>query len=83
MIGLSRVAPLQQPRDVLETDVAGLQFLVVQDAHAAVPGDLVAVEREVDLLDADAARRTRRTPLRRPGAPPLNRMLSDAFIVQS
>ena len=46
------VAPMHQARDVLEADVARLELLVIQHADAAVPRDLVAVEREVDLLDA-------------------------------
>ena len=45
---------MHQPRDVFEADVARLQLLVVQDAHAAMAHDLVAVEREVHFLDAVA-----------------------------
>ena len=47
-----RVSPVHQPRDVFETDVAGLQLLVIQHAYAPVPRDGVAVEREVHFLDA-------------------------------
>src|SRR5207247_8283436 len=35
-----------------EADVTRLQLLVIQDADAAVPVDLVALEREIHLLDA-------------------------------
>ena len=47
-----RIPAVHQPGDVFEADVAGLQFLVVEDAYAAVPDDLVPVEGEVHLLDA-------------------------------
>ena len=45
---------MHQPRDVLEADVAGLQLFVIEHAHAAPPRLGVAVEREVDFLDAVA-----------------------------
>ena len=35
---------MHQPGDVLEADVAGQQLFVVEDAYAAMPVDLVAVE---------------------------------------
>ena len=43
---------MHQPRDVLQADVARQQLLVIEDADAAVPIDVVTVEREVDFLDA-------------------------------
>jgi hypothetical protein len=43
---------MQQLRDVLQADVAGEQFLVVEHAHATVTADLVAIEGEIDLFDA-------------------------------
>ena len=46
------VAPMHQPGDVLQADVAGQQFLVIEHAHAAMAVDLVAVEGEVHFLDA-------------------------------
>jgi hypothetical protein len=43
---------MHQARDVLQAHVSGQQFFVVEHAHAAVPFDLVAVEREVHFFDA-------------------------------
>src|SRR5262249_14929742 len=43
-----------QLRNVFEAHVAGLQLLVIEHAHAAMPDDVVAVEGEVDLFDAMA-----------------------------
>ena len=48
------VAPVHQPRHVLEADVAGLQLLVIEHADAAAARLLVTVEGEVHLLDAVA-----------------------------
>ena len=48
------VAAVHQPRHVGQADVAGLQLFVIEDADAAVARDLVALEREVHLLDAVA-----------------------------
>ena len=56
---------MHQPRDVLQADVAGEQLLVIEHAHAAVPIDLVAVEREVHFLDAMTLGAGAEVPLRR------------------
>ena len=48
------VAAVHQAGDVLETDVAGLQLLVIEDADAAPARVGVAVEGEVDFFDAVA-----------------------------
>jgi len=45
------VAPIHEPRHIREAHVAGIQFLVVEDAHAPAAHEGVAVEPEVDLLD--------------------------------
>ena len=49
-----RVAAVHQPRDVGEADVAGAQLLVIEDAQAARADVDVALEGEVDFLDAEA-----------------------------
>src|SRR5439155_11417223 len=46
------VSPIHQAGDVLEADIARFQFFVVEDTYASVPIDLVAIEREIDFLDA-------------------------------
>src|SRR5581483_10406131 len=47
-----RVAPVHEASAVFEAAVARLQLFVIEDAHAALADDLVAVEGEVDFLDA-------------------------------
>src|SRR5690606_1793316 len=54
--GALGVAAVQQPRDVLEADVAGLQLLVREDPQPALPRVVVALERVVHLVDAVALR---------------------------
>src|SRR6185436_11454088 len=46
------VAAVHQLRHVLEADVAGLQFLMIEDANAAPAFLRVALEGEVHFLDA-------------------------------
>jgi hypothetical protein len=43
---------MHQPGDVLEVDVTREEFLVIEDADASLADGLVAIEGEVDLLDA-------------------------------
>src|SRR5213593_2175845 len=52
--GCVGVAPVHKARHVFEADVARLQLLVVQDAYASLPRDLVPFECEVHLVDAAA-----------------------------
>src|SRR5690606_1166215 len=46
------VAPVHQPRDVIEAHVTCEQLLVIEHPDAALPHDAVPVEGEVDFLDA-------------------------------
>src|SRR5687767_4898524 len=48
------IGPVHQSPDIRQADVTGLQLLVIQDAHAAMAGDFVPLEGEVDLVDAAA-----------------------------
>ncbi len=48
------IAAIHQPRDVGEADFAGGELFVIEDAQSARAHRLVAVEREVDFLDAEA-----------------------------
>jgi hypothetical protein len=48
------IAPVHQARDVGEADFAGSEFFVVEHAQAARARRLVALEREIDLFDAEA-----------------------------
>src|SRR4029077_6265417 len=52
--GSVRVTPVHQARHVFEADITGLQLFMIQDAHAAVPHDRVALERKVHFVDAVA-----------------------------
>ena len=52
---------------------------MVEDAHASMAGDFVALEREVHFLDAVALGARAKLGFG-PGAPPLKRMQSDAFM---
>ena len=53
-VGVSGIAAVHQPRDVGEADFAGGELFVIEHAQAARARRLVAVEREVDFLDAEA-----------------------------
>ena len=46
------VSTMQEPPEVLQAHVAGLQLLVIQHADAPVPCDVVALEGEVDFIDS-------------------------------
>ena len=49
-----RIPPVHQPRDVGEADFAGSELFVIEHAQAARARRLVALEREIDFLDAEA-----------------------------
>ena len=59
---------MHQPGDIFEAHIARLQLFVIEHPHAALPTELVALEREVHLFDqvpfgagAELGLRARRT----------------------